>query len=125
MAKNPAAREEYAAWQQVLGGGKGIVRIATIESGKKHVNMVATSIDRSVPPDAEFEVPAGYTKFQMPSLKSALAGNANGNGSGTGNAAGSAANGVANSAAQGAQQTADSAAQQGAKNAVKKLLHFP
>jgi hypothetical protein len=132
MSRNPAMQSRYAAWQEVAGNGRGIIKATSFENGQKHVAMEATKIDHSTPPDAMFDVPPGYTKFEMPSLKSmgnASATNAaNGKtGSAAGNtgAADAVKNGAANGAAQGVQEVTDSAAKASTKSAIKKVLHFP
>jgi hypothetical protein len=118
-----ANQARYASYSDILSDGKGIIKISSIENGKKVVAMEATKIDRTSPPDAMFEVPPGYTKFSMPSLSQLLngtPGTTNPDGSTTGGTPG-AAQGAANTAATGA----GAAAADQAKAAAKKLLHFP
>jgi hypothetical protein len=120
MSRNPAMQSRYAAWQEVAGNGRGIIKATSIENGQKHVAMEATKIDHSTPADALFDVPPGYTKFEMPSF--GKTGNAAGGNTG---AVDAVKNGAANGAAQGVQEVTDSAAKESTKKAAKKLLHFP
>jgi hypothetical protein len=113
-AGNPAMAANYSQFRDVVGDGRGIIKITSIDKGTKHVDMEATHIDRSTPAPTLFEVPPDYTKLQMPSLKSML----------TGGAGSSATTSDSARAAQ-ASDSASNAASSTAKKAAKKLLHFP
>lgn len=53
-----------SAYQQLKG--KGVLKVSKVENGTKTVQMVATKVDHTSPPASMFQVPDGYTKFQMP-----------------------------------------------------------
>jgi hypothetical protein len=120
-ARNPAMQANYAQFAEVVGDGRGIIKITSIDKGTKHVEMEATRIDRSTPPDALFEVPPGYTKFEMPSLKSMLKGGASNSATNTSTSDSAKASQIAQKVADSASSTAAG----GVKNALKKHLHFP
>jgi hypothetical protein len=68
MGANPQTQARYAMLKNILSDGKGIIKLTKIENGKKTVEFEATKIDRSTPPESMFDIPAGFTKFQMPSF---------------------------------------------------------
>jgi hypothetical protein len=112
-ATNPAMQARYTQFHDVLADGRGIIKITSIDKGTKHVDMEATKIDRSTPPDELFQIPPGYTKFEMPSLKSLFK---------------SSVNNTVSSESADAKHAADSAsssAADAAKKALKKKFHFP
>lgn len=68
MMNNPMTRQmrgsvqaQIAKYKELLSGGKGILKLTSIEDGKPFVQMEATKIDRRSVSDAEFQPPAGYT----------------------------------------------------------------
>jgi hypothetical protein len=68
MGADPQTQARYAMLKTILSDGKGIIKLTKIENGKKTVEFEATKIDRSTPPESMFDIPAGFTKFQMPSF---------------------------------------------------------
>jgi hypothetical protein len=68
MASNPATSAQYAAMKQILGPGKGILKVTKIDNGNKIVVIEATKIDRATPAKELFEAPKEYTKFDMPNM---------------------------------------------------------
>jgi hypothetical protein len=53
-----------AAYQQLKG--KGPLKVSKVESGNPSLVMVATNVSTTTPPDSLFQIPTGWTKFQMP-----------------------------------------------------------
>jgi Domain of unknown function (DUF4412) len=53
-----------AAYQQLKG--KGPLKVSKVESGNTSLVMVATNVSTTTPPDSLFQIPTGWTKFQMP-----------------------------------------------------------
>jgi hypothetical protein len=68
MGADPKTQSQYAAFKEVLGDGKGILKASKIENGKKTVVFEATKIDRTTPPESMFDIPAGFSKLQMPNF---------------------------------------------------------
>jgi hypothetical protein len=68
MGADPQTQARYAMLKNILSDGKGIVKLTKIENGKKIVELEATKVDRSTPPESLFDIPEGFTKFQMPSF---------------------------------------------------------
>ena len=54
-----------AKYKQVLAGGKGVLKMSSIEGGKTTVDMEATKIERHSVSDDAFKPPAGYTGTSM------------------------------------------------------------
>lgn len=52
-----------AQWAELLKGGRGILKVTSIDGGQSVVRLIATNIDRSPPNGSVFEVPPGYTQF--------------------------------------------------------------
>jgi hypothetical protein len=71
MFNNPMAKRSgrfntmMAKYKQVLAGGKGVVKMSSIEDGKTTVDMEATKIERHSVSDDAFKPPAGYTGTNM------------------------------------------------------------
>jgi hypothetical protein len=57
-----SAVEQY---KKVLSGGKGVLKMTSIENGKPTVDMVATKIEPKRVSDDAFKPPAGYTGQSM------------------------------------------------------------
>lgn len=55
----------------LLAQGYGIMKATGSEDGKFQGSMEVTALDRSLPPDAAFQPPAGYTKREMPRMPGA------------------------------------------------------
>lgn len=53
-----------AAYQQLKG--KGPLKVSKVTGGNTSLMMEATNVNRATPPDSLFQIPAGWTKFQMP-----------------------------------------------------------
>jgi hypothetical protein len=54
------------AWSDVLSHGFPLRIITSDPSGKPMMKMEASRIEKKSLPDAEFQIPAGYTKTPMP-----------------------------------------------------------
>ncbi len=72
MVNNPMTRGQkgrfdtmMAKYKQVLSGGKGLLKMTTIENGKTTVDMEATKIEKRSVSDDAFKPPAGYTGQSM------------------------------------------------------------
>jgi len=72
MVNNPMTRGAkgrfdtmMAKYKQVLSGGKGLLKMTSIEDGKSTVDMEATKIERKSISDDAFKPPAGYTGQSM------------------------------------------------------------
>jgi|GEM_PF-1677398 len=66
---DPATQARMAMFKQVLAGGtNGILKASTVRRGKLSVNLEVLRIDPAEPPASLFAVPAGYTKFAIPSF---------------------------------------------------------
>jgi uncharacterized coiled-coil protein SlyX len=71
MLNNPMARGSsrfdamMAKYKQVLSGGKGLLKMTSIENGKSTVDMEATKIEKKSVGDDAFKPPAGYTGQSM------------------------------------------------------------
>jgi hypothetical protein len=72
MMNNPMTRQmrgsvqaQMEKYKQVMSGGKGILKLTSIEDGKPFVQLEATKIDRRPVSDSEFQPPAGYTGTSM------------------------------------------------------------
>jgi uncharacterized coiled-coil protein SlyX len=72
MVNNPMTRGAkgrfdtmMAKYKQVLSGGKGLLKMTSIEDGKSTVDMEATKIERKSITDDAFKPPAGYTGQSM------------------------------------------------------------
>ncbi len=72
MLNNPMTKqmrgsmeESMAKYKQMMSGGKGLLKMTSIEDGKTDVDMVATKIDRKSVSDDAFKPPAGYTGQSM------------------------------------------------------------
>ncbi len=57
-----AAGARLAALRDVLKGGRGVLESSRIVDGKPVVDLEATRIDRTPPPDSTFIAPAGYAE---------------------------------------------------------------
>jgi Domain of unknown function (DUF4412) len=75
MVNNPMTKQMRGSMQaqmekfkQVLSGGKGVLKMTSIENGKPVVNLEATKIDRRPVSDTEFQPPAGYTGTSMAAM---------------------------------------------------------
>ena len=72
MVNNPMTRGAkgrfdtmMAKYKQVLSGGKGLLKMTSIEDGKSTVDMEATKIEKQSVSDDAFKPPAGYTGQSM------------------------------------------------------------
>jgi len=66
---DPATQARMAMFKQVLANGtNGILRASTVRRGKPFVNLEVVRIDTAEPEASLFVVPAGYTKFTIPSF---------------------------------------------------------
>ncbi|HYL28477.1 MAG TPA: DUF4412 domain-containing protein [Gemmatimonadales bacterium] len=71
MLNNPMTRRSgrfdtmMAKYKQVLAGGKGVLKMTSIENGKTTVDMEATKIEKKSVSDDAFKPPAGYTGQSM------------------------------------------------------------
>jgi hypothetical protein len=72
MLNNPMTKqmrgsmeESMAKYKQMMSGGKGLLKMTTIENGKPTVDMVATKIEKKPVSDDAFKPPAGYTGQSM------------------------------------------------------------
>lgn len=72
MLNNPMTRqmrgsmeESMAKYKEMMSGGKGLLKMTSIEDGKPTVDMVATKIERKSVSDDAFKPPAGYTGQSM------------------------------------------------------------
>ena len=71
MVNNPMTKRSgrfdamMAKYKQVLSGGKGILKMTSIDEGKTVVDMEATKIERKSVSDDAFKPPAGYTGTSM------------------------------------------------------------
>lgn len=72
MLNNPMTRqmrgsmqESMAKYKQMMSGGKGLLKMTSIENGKPTVDMVATKIEKKSVGDDAFKPPAGYTGQSM------------------------------------------------------------
>jgi uncharacterized protein DUF4412 len=71
MLNNPMTRRSgrfdtmMAKYKQVLAGGKGVLKMTSIEDGKTTVDMEATKIERQSVSDDAFKPPPGYTGQSM------------------------------------------------------------
>jgi hypothetical protein len=64
LTMNPQAAALVQAFRQI--NGKAILRVTGMKGDPKSVDLLVTKIDKSTPPDSLFQIPAGFTKFQMP-----------------------------------------------------------
>jgi hypothetical protein len=60
-----AAQAEMAKFKQIMSGGKGVLKMTSIENGKPLVELEATKIERKSVSDDAFKPPAGYTGTSM------------------------------------------------------------
>jgi hypothetical protein len=72
MVNNPMTRQmrgsmeaKLEKYKQLMSGGKGILKLTSIENGKPFVEFEATKVERRPVSDAEFQPPAGYTGTSM------------------------------------------------------------
>ncbi len=71
MVNNPMTKSSgrfetmMAKYKQVLSGGKGLLKMTSIEDGKTTVDIEATKIDKRSVSDDAFKPPAGYTGTSM------------------------------------------------------------
>ena len=72
MVNNPMTKASkgrfdtmMAKYKQVLSGGKGLLKMTSIENGKTTVDMEATKIEKRSISDDAFNPPAGYTGQSM------------------------------------------------------------
>lgn len=72
MVNNPMMKQRDGAlenmmdkYKQMMSGGKGLLKVTTIENGKSTVEMEATKIERKSIGDDAFKPPAGYTGQSM------------------------------------------------------------
>ena len=60
-----AAQAEMAKFKQIMSGGKGVLKMTSIQDGKSVVELEATKIERKPVSDDAFKPPAGYTGTSM------------------------------------------------------------
>jgi hypothetical protein len=60
-----AAQAQLEKYKQLMSGGKGILKMTSIENGKPFVEMEATKIEKKSVSDDAFRPPAGYTGTTM------------------------------------------------------------
>ena len=72
MLNNPMTKqmrgsmqESMAKYKQMMSGGKGLLKMTSIDNGKTTVDMVATKIEKKSVSDDAFKPPAGYTGQSM------------------------------------------------------------
>jgi len=72
MVNNPMTKrmrgsmqESMAKYKEVLSGGKGVLKMTSIENGKPTVDMEATKIEKQSVSEDAFKPPAGYTGQSM------------------------------------------------------------
>ena len=72
MLNNPMTKRMRGSMQESMGkykdmmsGGKGLLKMTSIESGKSTVDMEATKIEKKSVDDDAFKPPAGYTGQSM------------------------------------------------------------
>lgn len=72
MLNNPMTKqmrgsmeESMAKYKQMMSGGKGLLKMTSIENGKATVDMEATKIEKKSVSDDAFKPPAGYTGQSM------------------------------------------------------------
>jgi hypothetical protein len=72
MLNNPMTKrmrgslqESMEKYKQMMSGGKGLLKMTSIENGKPTVDMVATKIEKKSVSDDAFKPPAGYTGQSM------------------------------------------------------------
>ena len=58
-----------AKYRQLVKEGMGVLKVWTIKDGNRVAELEAINIDRKSIPSSTFEVPAGYKKFEMPSMQ--------------------------------------------------------
>lgn len=58
-------QQRMAKYKELMSGGKGVLKITSIENGKPSVDMEATKIEKRSVSDAEFTPPADYTGTSM------------------------------------------------------------
>jgi outer membrane lipoprotein-sorting protein len=72
MVNNPMTKrmrssmqESMAKYKEVMSGGKGVLKMTSIENGKPSVDMEATKIEKQSVSEDAFKPPAGYTGQSM------------------------------------------------------------
>ena len=72
MLNNPMSKqmrgsmqESMEKYKQMMSGGKGLLKMTSIENGKSTVDMEATKIEKKSVGDDAFKPPAGYTGQSM------------------------------------------------------------
>jgi outer membrane lipoprotein-sorting protein len=72
MLNNPMTKqmrgsmeESMAKYKQMMSGGKGLLKMTSLDDGKTTVDMVATKIEKKSVGDDAFKPPAGYTGQSM------------------------------------------------------------
>ncbi|HZE73791.1 MAG TPA: DUF4412 domain-containing protein [Gemmatimonadales bacterium] len=58
-------QQRMAKYKELMSGGKGVLKITSIENGKPSVDMEATKIEKRSVSDGEFKPPADYTGTSM------------------------------------------------------------
>ena len=69
MLSNPMLGPYFASdtpgYRDLLGANRGILKVTTIESGTRRVEIEATRIERKPVEDAAFSIPQGYTEASL------------------------------------------------------------